>query len=150
MSRKLFTDSLMVISGRASDFEPNRVIAPLNLVIPSTRHSLGELIDGSIDSSELAGAPTVEIEGRYATLQFLRNSRWSALLLLTTIAYELDDPRLSISPIRAPVTSFDYYAIFTARRPLSAAVELLIARLLATLNQSRAFASRAQGLRSNA
>ena len=141
--RKLFTDRLVVISGRASGFKPGRMVvlgkmAPLNLVIPSTRHSLRELIERLIDNGELAVARTMEIDGLYGTLQFLRNSRWSALLPLTTISDELDDPRLSVSPIRAPITTFDYYAIHQVRRPLSAAAELLIARLVAVLNVPQA------------
>lgn len=152
--RKLFTDRLVVISGRGSTFKPGRAVAlsklaPLNLVIPSTRHSLRELIDRLIDSGELAVARSIEIDGLYGTLQFLRHSRWSALLPLTTVADELDDPRLSISPIRAPTTTFDYHVIHQARRPLSASAELLISRLSTTLNAPPTFQAMAPSSSSN-
>ena len=78
----------------------------------------------------------IEIDGLYATLQFLRHSDWSTILPVTTLAEDIDDARLTVSPIVAPATRLDYYLIHQTRRPLTQPALRLIDRLTAALRES--------------
>jgi LysR family nitrogen assimilation transcriptional regulator len=135
------SESLVLVSGRASPLSPGmpvslRDVAPIKLLIPSLRHSLRNIIEGHVDAGDIAVDRTLEIDGLYATLQFLRHSDWSTILPVTTLADDIDDPRLTVSPIVAPATRLDYYLIHQTRRPLKRPSLLLIEELTAALRQS--------------
>ena len=78
------------------------------------------------------------VDGLYATLQYLRHSDWSTILPVTTLAEDIDDPRLTVSPIVAPATRLDYYLIHQTQRPLTQPSLRLIDDLTAVLRQSSA------------
>jgi DNA-binding transcriptional LysR family regulator len=78
----------------------------------------------------------MEIDGLYATLQFLRHSDWSTVLPVTTVADDIDDPKLTVSPIMAPTTRLDYYLVHQTRRPLTQPALRLIERLAKAMKES--------------
>lgn len=135
------SEPLVLVSGRASRLAPGapvelRDIAPVKLLIPSQRHSLRTIIERHVDAGDIAVDRMIEIDGLYATLQFLRHSDWSTILPVTTLAEDIDDARLTVSPIVAPATRLDYYLIHQTRRPLTQPALRLIDRLTAALRES--------------
>jgi DNA-binding transcriptional LysR family regulator len=141
MQRVISTEPLVLVSGRASPLTPGlpldlRDAAPIKLLIPSQRHSLRTIIERHVDAGDILVARTIEIDGLYATLQFLRHSDWSTILPVTTLAEDIDDPRLTISPIVAPATRLDYYLIHQIRRPLTQPALHLIERLTGAMQES--------------
>ena len=118
------SEPLVLVSGRTSRLTPGEpvelpAIEPIKLLIPSQRHSLRTIIERHVDAGDIAVERNIEIDGLYATLQFLRHSDWSTILPVTTLAEDIDDPRLTVSPIVAPATRLDYYLIHQTRRPLT-------------------------------
>lgn len=134
-------ESLVLVSGRASRLVPGvpvdlRAVPPIKLLIPSQRHALRTIIERHVDAGDLAVDRMIEIDGLTATLQFLRHSDWSTILPVTTLAEDIDDPRLTVSPIVAPATRLDYYLIRQTRRPLTQPALRLIDRLTEALRAS--------------
>jgi LysR family transcriptional regulator, nitrogen assimilation regulatory protein len=137
------SEPLVLVSGRASRLVPGepvnlREIAPIKLLFPSQRHSLRTIIERHVAAGDIAVDRIIEIDGLYATLQFLRHSDWSSIIPVTTLAEDIDDPRLTVSPIVTPVTRLDYYLIHQTRRPLTQPALRLIERLTAVLSESAA------------
>jgi LysR family transcriptional regulator, nitrogen assimilation regulatory protein len=137
------SEPLVLVSGRASRLVPGepvnlREIAPIKLLFPSQRHSLRTIIERHVATGDIAVDRIIEIDGLYATLQFLRHSDWSSIIPVTTLAEDIDDPRLTVSPIVTPVTRLDYYLIHQTRRPLTQPALRLIERLTAVLSESAA------------
>ncbi|MEM7542433.1 MAG: LysR family transcriptional regulator [Pseudomonadota bacterium] len=124
---KIGSDTMTLISGRDSGMKPGRAVTlaklpPLKLVMPSRSHSLRTAVEQLAERGEIKIDRMVEIDGLYGTLQLLRNADWSALLPSTTVADEISDKRLIVSPIAAPVIAFDYYLIWPKRSPLTPAM----------------------------
>jgi LysR family nitrogen assimilation transcriptional regulator len=139
--RVVSNEALVLVSGRASPLQPGvpvalRDIAPIKLLIPSQRHSLRTIIERHVDTGDIAVERMLEIDGLYATLQFLRHSDWSTILPVTTLAEDIDDPRLTVSPIVEPATRLGYYLIHQTRRPLTQPALRLIDRLTTALRAS--------------
>ena len=143
MQRVISTETLVLVSGRASPLEPGRPLglrdmAPVKLLMPSQRHSLRTIIERHVAAGDIPVDRTIEIDGLYATLQFLRHSDWSTILPVTTLAEDIDDVRLTVSPIVAPATRLDYYLIHQIRRPLTQPALRLIDRLATAMQDSAA------------
>ena len=129
---------LCLVSGRMSPLVTGARVSlsrlpPIKLVLPSPRHSLRTLADRLIERGDLRLARLMEIDGLYATLQFVRNSDWTTLSPLTTMAGHDREPGLSWAVISRPLTRLDYYLIHQQRRPPSRSANLLIERLLTAL-----------------
>lgn len=135
------SEPLVLVSGRASALSPDVPVElcnidPVKLLIPSQRHSLRTIIERHVDAGDIAVDRLIEIDGLYATLQFLRHADWSTILPVTALAEDINDPRLTVSPIIAPTTRLDFYLIHQTRRPLTQPAMRLIDRLGEALRES--------------
>lgn len=136
--RLLARDTLVIIAGPAAALRRGRAVRlaelpPQKLVLPSARHSLRNAVDRFVEGGALAIARSIEIDGLLATLQFVRESDFIALLPRMTVADEGRDGRLRVVPIADPVAQFDYSLVHRRRQPPGPHAAALVARIEAAL-----------------
>ena len=141
--RVLSQEPLVLVSGAGAGLDHLVPVAfpslpPLKLVIPSAHHSLRAMIERYIKMGNITVSRQVEIDGLFGSLEFVRNSDFSAIFPVTTVMADLDSGAFVINPIVAPQTSFDYFLVHQTERPPSRAGRELVARLEAALRHSAA------------
>ncbi len=142
--RLIARDPMVLVSGRQggrTPFAPVRLAgmtAPLRLELPSARHTLRQAVDRDVRAGNIAPTQTLEIDGLYGSLAFVRRSDWVVILPATSIVDELDDEEMVAQPIIDATAPLDYYLVHRERRPLSPAARLLAARLDTELARSAA------------
>ncbi len=141
--RVLSAEPLVMISGNKAGMphlEPVslRRLSSINLVLPSAQHSLRTMIERHVKLGNITPGRVVEIDGLYGSLEFIRNTDFSAILPVTTVVADLDSRAFSVSPITDVTTSFEFFLVHQTERPLSLAARGLVTRLENALKRSAA------------
>lgn len=132
--RVLSTEPLAMISGRSTGLqhlEPVRLqdLPPVKLVMPSPQHSLRTMLERYIKMGNLKIERVIEIDGLFGSLEFIRNSDFSAIFPVTTIVRDLDEGEFIVSPLDGLPTTFEFFLVHQTQRPLSPAARELVKRL---------------------
>jgi LysR family transcriptional regulator, nitrogen assimilation regulatory protein len=113
-------------------------LPPLKLVLPSPRHSLRQMIDAEIFAGRIPISRTVEIDGLYGMLEFVRITEWVTILSASAILNEVDDERFTVLPLADPMPQLEFYVIHLARKALPAATAVFIKMIEEGLESSLA------------
>lgn len=132
--RVLSTEPLAMISGPGAalkHLEPLRLknLPPVKLVMPSSQHSLRAMLERYIKMGNLKIERVIEIDGLFGSLEFIRNSDFSAIFPVTTIVRDLDQGDFIVSPLAGLQTTFEFFLVHQTQRPLSPAARELVSRL---------------------
>jgi LysR family transcriptional regulator, nitrogen assimilation regulatory protein len=111
---------------------------PLKLVLPSARHSLRQMIDAQIIAGRIPVSRSVEIDGLYGMLEFVRLTEWVALLPATAVLNEVDDERFTVRPLADGMPRLEFYVIHLARKALPTATAVFIKMIEEGLENSLA------------
>ena len=103
-------------------------LPPLKIVLPSQNNGLRTMLDRYIHSVGISIERLVEIDSLHGILELLKRSDWTTLLSLTSILKELDRGELAARRTDPPL-DLEFYLIYPARRALSAAAKIFVARL---------------------
>jgi LysR family transcriptional regulator, nitrogen assimilation regulatory protein len=101
-------------------------LPPLKLVLPSPRHSLRQMIDAEIFAGRIPISRTVEIDGLYGMLEFVRITEWVTILSASAILNEVDDERFTVRPLADQMPQLAFYVIHLARKALPTATAVFI------------------------
>lgn len=92
----------------ASDLEK------LKLVLPSSRHSLRQVIEAAAVRLGSSGSGRIlEIDGMLGTLELVRSSDWATVVASLAVMDEVKQGRLAAEPIYGPELWLDFYLIRT-------------------------------------
>jgi LysR family transcriptional regulator, nitrogen assimilation regulatory protein len=132
ITRRLAPDPLFLITGpnglAATTAGPFANLPPLKIVLPSQNNGLRTMLDCYIHSVGISIERLVEIDSLHGILELLKCSDWTTLLSLTSILKELDRGELAARRTDPPL-DLEFYLIYPARRALSAAAKIFVARL---------------------
>ena len=95
------------------------------------------MLDRYIHSVGISIERLVEIDSLQGILELLKRSDWTTLLSLTSILKELDRGELAARRTDPPL-DLEFYLIYPARRALSAAAKIFVARLEKTFTDIEA------------
>jgi DNA-binding transcriptional LysR family regulator len=131
-TRRLAPDPIFLISApnglAATTSGPFANLPPLKIVLPSQNNGLRTMLDRYIHSVGIPIERLVEIDSLHGILELLKRSDWTTLLSVTSILKELDRGELAARRTDPPL-DLEFYLIYPARRALSAAAKIFVARL---------------------
>lgn len=93
----------------------------LNLVLPSPRHNLRQVIESSVKLGVMGKGRILEIDGLVGTLELVRKSDWSTIVARTAVIDEVKQGRLVAEQIYGPELWLDFYLIKNRNTVLSVA-----------------------------
>jgi len=132
VTRRLAPDPIFLITApnglAATTAGPFANLPPLKIVLPSQNNGLRTMLDRYIHSVGISIERLVEIDSLHGILELLKRSDWTTLLSLTSILKELDQGELAARRTDPPL-DLEFYLIYPARRALSAAAKIFVARL---------------------
>ena len=132
ITRRLALDPIFLITAphglAATTSGPFANLPPLKIALPSQNNGLRTMLDRYIHSVGIEIERFVEIDSLHGILELLKHSDWTTLLSLTSILKELDHGELAARRTDPPL-DLEFYLIYPARRTLSAAAEIFVARL---------------------
>jgi LysR family nitrogen assimilation transcriptional regulator len=108
-------------------------LAKLKLVLPSSRHSLRQVIEADVRLGRSAAGRVLEIDGMLGTLELVRNSDWATVVASTAVRDEVKQGRLLAEPLQEPELWLDFYLVRTKDALLSVACREFLDRLMETL-----------------
>ena len=110
----------------------------LKLVVPSTRHLLGQAISTLSASGAVKPRSLMRVDGTIATMESVLASDWACLSPMTAVVHELDSKEYFIYPVFNPDLRFDLYLVRDQRRPLTPAARAFAEILERSLLEVRA------------
>jgi LysR family transcriptional regulator, nitrogen assimilation regulatory protein len=136
-----FRDRLVLVSRPTGRPEERQVglrrnasdLGKLNLILPSPRHSLRQVIDSSINLGVTGGGRILEIDGMNGTLELVRKSDWHAIVARTAVMDEVKQGRLVAEQIYGPELWLDFYLVKTKNAVLSVAYRDFLRQLKDTV-----------------
>lgn len=123
-------DRLVLVSGpktnakrhkKQPDHCSSKQLAGMKLVLPSPRHNLRQIVDKSIRLHSTGATRILEIDGMLGTLELVRNSDWSTVLLGIAVRNEVLREALVTVPIIDPELWLDFYIVKKRDTVLTAA-----------------------------
>jgi len=131
VQRLVYQDRVVLLSGSplfGPSFSPCDLTRTdrLKLILPTTKHSFGKVTQEYIERGIIKVAKVIEINSTVGSVGIAMNSDWAAMASFMAVLDDLENPRAFIYPVAAPAISFDLYAIYDRRRPLSAAAKLFV------------------------
>ena len=113
----------------------------MNLILPSSRHSLRQVIEAAVRLDATGSGRIIEIDGMLGTLELVKKSEWATVVASTAVADEVKQGTLVSERIYGPELWLDFYLIKTKNAVLSVACKEFLNRLQETvgsvLNDSR-------------
>lgn len=136
--RTLSREQIVLISGTALGFtswEPVKMadMAPLKLVIPTRRNSLGKNLHHFIQLGQIPAAQVMEMDAMGGSIEFVRETDWATILPFTAISGDTGSKSLRFNPITEPAIHSDFFLVHRTQNPLSAAAQCFIAALDAAM-----------------
>lgn len=111
-------------------------LAAMKLILPSPRHNLRQIVNTSIRLHSTGSSRILEIDGMLGTLELVRNSDWSTVLLGIAVRNEVSRGTLVEVPIIDPELWLDFYIVKKRDTVLSAACVDFLDRLKEVVNTS--------------
>jgi LysR family nitrogen assimilation transcriptional regulator len=108
-------------------------LAKLKLVLPSSRHSLRQVIEADVRLGRSAAGRVLEIDGMLGTLELVRNSDWATVVASIAVRDEVRQGRLWAEPLQEPELWLDFYLVRTKAALLSVACRDFLDQLMETL-----------------
>ena len=140
-----FRDRLMLVSGPPTGSQrrkrsprpcSSQTLASMKLVLPSPRHNLRQRVDAAIRLHATGSSRILEMDGMLGTLELVRNSDWSTVLLNVAVRDEVERGTLMADPIVDPELWLDFYIVKNKDTLLSAACVEFLSRLKAVVSDS--------------
>lgn len=132
-------EDLMLVAGHpiaGAAMTPCRLdaIDGLHLCATSEEHVLGALVHNHIRRGAIRVERLLTLNGFASTMGVVRASEWAAIVPVSGIIDEMDDPAFHIYPIAYPALSYEVYCVSNSKVPLSRASSLFRDMLLRTLS----------------
>lgn len=141
-TRHLFRDRLMLVS-RSSPRKKrsprkcsSRDLASMKLILPSPRHNLRKMVDAATRLHATGSSRILEMDGMLGTLELVRNSDWSTVLLNVAVRDEVERGTLMADPIVDPELWLDFYIVKNKDTLLTAACLEFLNRLKEVVSTS--------------
>lgn len=109
-------------------------LAKLNLVIPSQRHSLRQIIESGVRLDSTPSVRILEVDGMLGTLELVRTSDWATVVANLAVMDEAKQGQLLVEPIAEPALWIDFYLVRTKDALLSVACRDFLSCLRQTLS----------------
>ena len=109
-------------------------LAKLNLVIPSQRHSLRQIIESGVRLDSTPSVRILEVDGMLGTLELVRTSDWATVVANVAVMDEAKQGQLLVEPIADPELWIDFYLVRTKDALLSVACRDFLSCMRQTLN----------------
>jgi len=137
-----FRDQLMLVTrkgwklngaiSKTGGYEASN-LRKLNLVLPSAKHSMRQMIESTVQLDGGASGKILDIDGMLGTLELVRNSDWATIAAKIVVVEEVRGGTLDAHPIVSPELWLDLYLVQTKGSFLSAACRDFLQRLKTTL-----------------
>ena len=137
-----FRDRLMLVtcrggqpkgSGASNGHYEAGALRDLNLILPSARHSMRQMIESTVQLGSGTQGKILDIDGMLGTLELVRNSDWATIAAKIVVVEEVKDGKLDAKPIAHPELWLDLFLVQTKGSFLSAACRDFLQRLKETL-----------------
>jgi LysR family transcriptional regulator, nitrogen assimilation regulatory protein len=139
-----FRDQLMLVTRKGGlpngsgskngHFEANE-LRKLNLILPSAKHSMRQMIESTVQLGGSASGKVLDIDGMLGTLELVRNSDWATIAAKINVVEEVRDGKLDAKPIAHPELWLDLFLVQTKGSFLSAPCRDFLQRLKKTLER---------------
>ncbi len=104
-----------------------------NLILPSSRHSLRQVIEAAVRPGATGSGRIMEIDGMLGTLELVRRSDWATVVASTAVMDEVKQGRLVAEQIYGPELWLDFYLIKNKNVVLSVACREFLHQLQETV-----------------
>ncbi len=147
-SRLLVRDREMLLSGRASGFEPLAPVQlaqckPLKIVVPGPDNTRRRNLDTYFQTHGVEVAAMLEMDAMIGTLEFIARSDWVTVLPSLISVNDIERGELAVNPIVGPSMHAEFVVIQPARRTLSVQARLFLERFEAEIASIHAVWNRA-------
>ncbi|SPP92892.1 LysR family transcriptional regulator [Bradyrhizobium vignae] len=131
VQRLLYRDRVVLMSGSplfGASLTPCDLTRAegLKLILPTTKHSFGRAAQEYIERGLINAEKVIEINSTAGSISIAMNSDWAVMGAFIGMVDDLDNPKVFVYPVVEPALSFDLYALFDHRRPLSAAARQFV------------------------
>lgn len=139
-----FRDRLMLVTkkgarsnggGYKKGFFEARELRNLNLILPSARHSMRQMIESSIQLGGGSSGRVLDIDGMLGTLELVRNTDWATIAAKIVVDEEVREGKLEAQPIGNPELWLELFLVQVKSVCLPAACRDFLDRLKKTLEQ---------------
>lgn len=110
-------------------------LSEMNLILPSRRHNLRQVIEGAVRLSATGGGKILEIDGMLATFELIRRSDWATVVASVAVMDEVRQGFLVADDLHEPELWLDFYLVRTKNRVLSVACQEFLSLLRTKLEQ---------------
>jgi LysR family transcriptional regulator, nitrogen assimilation regulatory protein len=110
----------------------------LKLILPTTKHSFGKAAHEYVEKGIIQAAKVIEVNSTAGSVAIALNSDWAVMGAFIGMIGDLDNPNAFVYPVAAPELSFDLYAIYDRRRPLSIAARKFVQMIEVELKRADA------------
>jgi len=107
----------------------------LNLILPSSRHSMRQMIENAVQLGNGGSARVLDIDGMLGTLELVRNTDWATIAAKIVVDEEVREGKLEAQPIGNPELWLDLFLVQVKSVSLPAACRDFLQRLKKTLEQ---------------
>jgi LysR family nitrogen assimilation transcriptional regulator len=138
-----FRDRLMLVTRKGG--QPNaackngyyeaRDLRKLNLILPSPRHSMRQMIETTVQLWGGASGRVLDIDGMLGTLELVRNTDWMTIAAKIVVEEEVREGKLDAQPIANPELWLDLFLVTVKSVCLPAACREFLQRLKNTLER---------------
>jgi LysR family nitrogen assimilation transcriptional regulator len=139
-----FRDRLMLVTrkggqsnggGYKKGFYEARNLRNLNLILPSSRHSMRQMIESSVQLGGGASGRVLDIDGMLGTLELVRNTDWATIAAKIVVDEEVREGKLDAQPIADPELWLELFSVQVKGACLPAACRDFLHRLKTTLER---------------
>jgi len=108
-------------------------LAKLNLILPSSKHSLRQVVDAAVRIGAAGSGRIMEMDGMLGTLELVQKSDWATIVAGTVVLDAVKQGRLVAEEIYGPELWLDFYLVRTKNAVLSVACLEFLHRLQETV-----------------
>jgi LysR family transcriptional regulator, nitrogen assimilation regulatory protein len=135
-----FRDRLMLVTRPDRSGKKRRPVhrsvndlAKLNLILPSSKHSLRQVVDAVVRIGAAGSGRIMEMDGMLGTLELVQKSDWATIVAGTAVLDAVKQGRLVAEEIYGPELWLDFYLVRTKNAVLSVACLEFLHRLQETV-----------------
>lgn len=137
--KQISEERMVLMSGKKMKQKPWQPVdltefGPLKLVAPSPKNGLRINLENHIRSGKIDIERITEMDSVHATIEFIKQSDWCAILPATAAAPEFASKSLILNPIENPNVSSGFFLIQQSKSSLSVASQMMVAQISKTLS----------------